>query len=147
MKWRDLIDRLTLTRVNFAAAPEDYDTGGDALREDVESLTEASVVNSKNKHLRCHAVLLDLDVPAWLIPSSSPGHSHLYASVACSEEDYFTFLDAAAKIGLIEEGYASVSKVRGQTSLRLPWVLKDGAPRREVVPDMYADFMGGRDAA
>jgi hypothetical protein len=71
-----------------------------------------------------HAILLDIDVPAWLVPSSTEGHSHLYVDVHCREEDYFAFLDAAAKVGLIQYGYASASKKKGATFLRLPWVKK-----------------------
>jgi hypothetical protein len=76
-----------------------------------------------------HHVLLDLDREAHLIPSSTPGHSHLYVDlgIGASQEAYFRFLDAAAEIGLIERGYANASKCKGGSYLRLPWV-KKGAP-------------------
>lgn len=78
-----------------------------------------------------HAVLLDLDVPAKLIPSSTEGHSHLYVDVECSQEAYFRFLDAAAEVGIITKAYAEASQRKGASYLRLPWVkkgTKDGGP-------------------
>lgn len=98
-------------------------------REPAEFFDGANVVTSQRKDASRwfrsrHAVLLDLDVPAYLVPSTTPGHSHLYIDVDCREEDYFAFLDAAAKIGVIESGYAKASKKKGATYLRLPWVKK-----------------------
>jgi hypothetical protein len=74
-----------------------------------------------------HAILLDLDVPAYLVPSSRPGHSHLYIDVSVPEEDYFNLLDQLARCRVIEYGYASASKQKGGTFLRLPWVKKTEA--------------------
>lgn len=76
-----------------------------------------------------HAVLLDLDVPAFLVPSTRPGHSHLYIDVAVPEEKYFALIDQLADCGVIERGYANASKKKGGTFLRLPWV-KKGDPVR-----------------
>ena len=85
-----------------------------------------------------HALLLDLDVPAWLIPSSTEGHSHLYVDVKIPSRHYWPLLDALADAGVIQRGYANSSKHRGGTALRLPWVKKgepsDIAPTPAVVP-------------
>lgn len=103
-------------------------------------LDKANVVTSlvqgdqgKSAMLRKHKVLLDLDVPAYLVPSSTEGNSHLYIDVECSQRDYFDLLDALAKCGVIEHGYRSASQKRGATALRLPWVKK--TPKtKEVSP-------------
>lgn len=73
-----------------------------------------------------HTVVLDIDHSAHLIASSTPGHSHLYVDIpgGIEEQAYFEFLRAAAKIGLIQEGYAEVSIKRGHSDVRLPWVSK-----------------------
>lgn len=71
-----------------------------------------------------HALLLDLDVPAWLIPSSTPGHSHLYVDVRIPSQRFYDLLDALADAGVIQRGYADSSKRRGGTALRLPWIKK-----------------------
>lgn len=94
------------------------------------SLDEAQLVSSEFKDDftfvgdEAHIVALDIDRQAWLIPSSTSGHSHLYVNLACSWEDYLNFLEAAAKIGLIEHGYYEASKAKGATYLRPPWVKK-----------------------
>ena len=78
-----------------------------------------------------HALLVDLDVSAWLVPSSSgPGHSHLYVRLPnpLPTEDLFDFLRAAVKIGLVEEGYVNACESRGMTSLRAPWIRKGEEP-------------------
>lgn len=78
---------------------------------------------------RHHGLLIDLDVNAWLIPSSSgPGHGHLYVDLSVPAGDLWDFLDAAVRIGLVEEGYVSACKSRGMTSLRAPWIRKGEEP-------------------
>ena len=86
-----------------------------------------------------HGLLIDLDVAAWLIPSSTAGHGHLYVDLDLDERDLWEFLEAAAKIGLVEDGYVSACRSRGMTSVRAPWVRKgferspvDAAPFEDV---------------
>lgn len=71
-----------------------------------------------------HRVLLDLDIAAELIPSSTPGHSHLYIDVRAQWEAVENLLDALVACGVIEEGYANASKLRKHTALRMPGVVK-----------------------
>lgn len=94
---------------------------GDDGREEAP-LEESHVVSSERFYGR-HIVVLDIDHAAWLIPSSN--NHHLYVEIPpVAWEDYEEFLKAAAKIGLIEEGYAAVSIKRKHTAVRLPWVTK-----------------------
>lgn len=76
-----------------------------------------------------HALLLDIDHPAWLIKSSTAGHYHLYIDVpdGIEHEKYMRLLGELAGCGVIEKGYANTSQVRGFTSLRFPWVRKEQA--------------------
>jgi hypothetical protein len=78
-----------------------------------------------------HDVLIDIDHKAVLIPSSTEGHFHLYIPLGCPWDDYLQVLKAAARIGLVEEGYVSASESRGATSLRLPWI-KKGEEREAI---------------
>jgi hypothetical protein len=72
-----------------------------------------------------HIVVLDVDHPAHLVDSSTPGHHHLYVEIPpCAWSDYVEFLQAAHTIGLIEEGYLNASIERGHSDVRLPWVRK-----------------------
>lgn len=90
--------------------------------EDASVTAGANVVSSERIDSDRHAVLLDLDLPAYLVPSSTPGHSHLYIDVDVPQDDYFDLLDVLARCGVVEPGYAASSKAKGGTYLRLPWV-------------------------
>lgn len=126
-----LLGRLKTWRVT------EFATDSDGLENWEDKRVEASITEKANlvssnlvgypytpRLSSYHAVLLDLDVPAWLVPSTRPGHSHLYIDVAVPEEKYFALLDALADCGVIESGYANASKKKGGTFLRLPWVKK-----------------------
>lgn len=76
-----------------------------------------------------HVVALDIDHPAWLVKSTTPGHSHLYIDVpgGIEHEAYMDLLAALAACGVIEDGYCFASKRRMKTFLRFPWVKKQAA--------------------
>lgn len=83
-----------------------------------------------------HAVALDLDVPARLVPSSTPGHSHLYIDVPMDWADYVTLLRLLAKVGIIEQKYAEASIRQGATYLRPEGVEKgvnDAKPKPRIL--------------
>lgn len=67
-----------------------------------------------------HAPVLDLDFPAVLIPSSTPGHFHLYLDKPMEWSKYETLLHALADAGVIERGYANASIARRATFVRDP---------------------------
>lgn len=71
-----------------------------------------------------HYPVLDLDLPVYVVPSSTPGHSHVYIDALLPWAKYCKLLDVLAECGLVEEGYVAASKARGHTALRLPWVRK-----------------------
>lgn len=74
-----------------------------------------------------HAILLDVDVPAALFPSTTPGNSHLYIQppFPLTEKQLFKLLDVLTEVGIIQPGFAKASKIRGYTALRPPWVRKE----------------------
>lgn len=97
-------------------------------QEEVAELDEADVITSAvdgTYGLR-HKPVLDIDVPAKLVPSSTPGHYHLYLDVEMNWSRYVTLLHALSAVGIIEPGYVGVSTDRGYTAVRLPWVKKPG---------------------
>ena len=113
-------------------------------REPALSIVEANVSTSIREDRDGHALLIDLDVPAYLVPSSTPGHSHLYVDVAIPQATYFRLLDLLAEAGVIQYGYANSSKHRGGTALRLPWIKKEAveesaptAPNFTTVEDPF----------
>lgn len=102
-------------------------------RKEVSSLDEANVItslhNDDDNGVR-HALVLDIDHPSWLIPSTTPGHYHLYVDVpdGIPSDDYDALLIALANARVIEAGYAGASRARGFTSVRLPWITKEKGP-------------------
>lgn len=91
------------------------------------SLGDANLVSSRitsGEHAGKHTVAIDLDVPAVLVPSSTPGHSHLYIDVPMTWETYANLLKALSAAGIVEDGYVQACIRRKHTSLRLPWTRK-----------------------
>ncbi len=106
----------------FDSKSSDETDGQDYVRS--AALDGANCITSEIKDSTLHTVALDLDVPARLVPSSTPGHSHLYIDVPMSKQMYIELLEILALAGVIEYGYFTASRKRGFTSLRLPWVKK-----------------------
>jgi hypothetical protein len=71
-----------------------------------------------------HRPILDLDMDAHLVPSSSAAHHHLYLDKVLKWSDYVKLLDVLAELGIIEPGYRDASIAREFTAVRLPWVAK-----------------------
>ncbi len=92
--------------------------------EEVDSLDSADIVSSQWAHTALHTVVLDIDVPAMLVESSTPGHHHLYIDTMMTWERYKVLLVALSDAGVIEEGFMQASLARGFSAVRLPWVGK-----------------------
>lgn len=84
---------------------------------------EAEVVSSEIGRGE-HCPALDVDVPAYLVPSSTPGHSHLYIDVPMSWRKYKRLLKAMAAAGILEKSYVDASIRRRHTAVRVPWLKK-----------------------
>lgn len=105
------------------------------------SLDEANIVTSRIQGTEdLHKILLDIDVPAYLIPSSTPGHSHLYIDVECDHDNYMDLLATLAACGVIEEGYNDASQERGFSALRLPWIKKEEPEISDKSVDNFLSF-------
>ncbi len=87
-----------------------------------------SLLTTETGGKRLHAPVIDIDVPMRLIPSATPGHSHLYIDVPMSDAQFGGLLYAMVKAGVVEDGYANASVKRGQTFVRTPWAPKGVGP-------------------
>ncbi len=92
--------------------------------EDVLMITKDGRMVSTAEE-KFHAPVLDLDFPAMLIPSTTPGHFHLYLDTYIPHDKYMDLLDALAEARIIESGYSAASQKNGFTAVRAPWVKKD----------------------
>jgi len=131
---RPLLRRLKTYTVEwkYAFVPTEdvlYEPGIDREEADLE---KANIVSSEIRNgwpyidARRHVIALDIDYPAHLIESSTPGHYHLYLEVpnGIEHDDYMFLLSLLGRWGVVEKGYAEVSIKRGHSDLRLPWVTK-----------------------
>lgn len=87
-------------------------------------LSEANLVCSDRKGDDLHVPILDLDMPAMLLKSSTYGHYHLYIDKPMTWENYCKLLDMLGEVGILEPGFVSVSKRRKRTQVRTPWTKK-----------------------
>lgn len=127
---------------NVAWQLADYESRSGDRGDPAETLETAEAVSSKVTAAWVpdrHVIAVDVDVPAWLVPSSTEGHSHLYVDLEMSWEDYKEWLLASAKIGLLEEGYVNAAIQRGMTSVRTPWTRKGNErPHEQVLAELAA---------
>lgn len=111
----------------------------DLERTPSKSMEEADVVSSQRADLFApkgsHAVILDIDYPMWVTPSSTEGHYHLYIDKQIPHEGYMALVALLGHLGIIEPGYAMASIRRGHTDLRPPWVKKGEEPGRKKEPE------------
>lgn len=128
----NLYKRLVPYKIKQWTGGSTTDDAGNPLDREEATITEANVITSLYRSgvvpggTRRHALVLDIDHPSWLIPSTTPGHYHLYIDVphGIEQSDYWVLLQLLSRLKIIETGYASASIERGFTSVRLPWVEK-----------------------
>ena len=102
----------------------------------------SSALNPKFANITLHAPIFDIDVPHTYVPSSTPGHGHLYINQETTWEDYLRILEAMSDAGLIESGWVSASRTRGYACLRAPGVTKDDLPNRRKDTDANIEPSG-----
>lgn len=74
-----------------------------------------------------HKLIIDVDFPVYALPSSTPGHSHLYIDKEITFEDLSNILQAMADAGIVEEGYNEACQEQGMSCVRTPWTKKEVA--------------------
>jgi len=93
------------------------------VRVHEDDLDKAQLITSENVY-GLHRPLIDIDFGAELIPSSTPGHYHLYLEKDMIWEQYEKLLIVLEEVGIIGKGVLTAAQYRKFTSLRLPWVKK-----------------------
>lgn len=88
-----------------------------------EAAGNANLVSSLLEDGR-HMPVLDIDVPHKLVPSTTPGHSHLYINVSMDWGDYHHLLTVLQAKGIIEKGFVDSSLHKKMTQVRLPHIRK-----------------------
>ena len=122
--------RLLWFKQKLFSSKDPKDDGYSPVPADPEHANLIGSLTDKGKHMP----VIDIDYPAELIPSSTPGHFHLYLNKACTWDQYKDVLRAMANAGLIQQGYLNWSLERGQSFLRRPGVKKNEEPRTGSEP-------------
>src|SRR6187399_43822 len=107
--------------------PSDYGEDGNLVAPVLAGARTANLYGSLRLDGR-HEPTLDIDHNCVLLPSTTPGHFHLYIDVPMSWENYQKLLDVMAEVGILEKGYVDVSKKYGATYVRMPHVKKVTPP-------------------
>lgn len=129
--------RMRYKRIEWSRS-SDEDDGRPDGRVETSRLCDAEAISSQLRDVDqhpddddLHVVMLDLDVPAMLVPSSQDGHHHLYINKILTWAECVKLLDVLVELRIVEEGYAKASKERKATFLRLPWI-KKGSERKDA---------------
>jgi len=94
---------------------------------------EANLLSSLCKDGK-HRPVIDIDVPVRYVPSTTPGHGHLYIDVPMDWPQMAKVLIALRDAGVVEEGYLNAALDRGATYVRPEWVKKPAWPITDPVP-------------
>jgi len=112
---------------NLRKAPDDYsempvytDTNSALLELNAQPNLVSSKVGFETGPKAMHAPAIDLDFPAYLVESSTPGHFHLYLEKEIPLDKYLKVLEAMMEAGLVERGFYNAARSREATFLRLP---------------------------
>lgn len=84
----------------------------------------SSIPSSPNFRKGYHLPVIDLDLDCSLIPSSTPGHYHLYVNQLITHDNYKKLLEAMVECGIVQHGILEQFNREGFTCVRLPWVSK-----------------------
>jgi hypothetical protein len=97
------------------------------LGRSIASLNEADVISSFDPASGLHRVMMDVDVRSWSVPSTTPGHVHLYFEPTVTWRQYRRILRAMSQAGLVERAYYQAACGARAGMLRLPWIKKTAA--------------------
>lgn len=88
------------------------------------NLVSSLVCHGSRNFEAIHKPVLDIDFPAHLEPSSTPGHFHLYLQKDIPWSKYVLLLSALGAAGILEPGYVAACIAQEQSYVRRPGVKK-----------------------
>lgn len=117
-----------LWSVDFGGEGEDSKVGtgaGDRIISDAGLANcIASVVRTESSGELVHKPAIDIDIPCWLVPSSTPGHYHLYIDIELTTPEYRRLINTLNEVGIVQQGIVNQITRWDRTFLRLPGVKK-----------------------
>lgn len=112
----------------------DSDTEFEVHKNDrrVVRYDEANLISSLSSNTTWHRPIIDIDIPAALVPSSTPGHNHLYIDCLISSHAYGALLTALEAAGIVQGGIVRQFNLLGETVVRAPHVKKGGELENQI---------------
>lgn len=86
--------------------------------------TEANLISSAVVGRETHCPVIDIDHRVYILPSTTPGNSHLYIDKDISWDGYKKILDAFLEVGLIQKAWYDDAIACKMSFVRPPWVSK-----------------------
>lgn len=115
----------TLVHLQRWAGPDGHGVLHEPSQERPANAVTSLVPGSTNKH----RLVLDLDIPHTLVPSGTPGHSHLELDHEMTWEQAVDVLGALARAGIIEQRWFEAALRDGATVTMLPESVTGPKPR------------------
>jgi hypothetical protein len=132
--WKLLPDFVANNKTVRADILDNSDDNQGYKEWEIRDIDSANMITSESSPSGWHKAIIDIDFPAQLIPSSTPGHSHLYLDTLISKDVYLDLLDNLVKAGIVQQGFADGARRRGASSVRLPWIKKGDAQANALNP-------------
>jgi hypothetical protein len=83
-----------------------------------------------------HRPVLDLDIPHMYVPSSTPGHGHLYLNgVFLNDSQHFAFISSLVHFNVLGEGSLAQVKAQNMSLVRAMHIRK-GSELEHPIPDV-----------
>lgn len=86
-------------------------------------MDKANLVSSETEH-GSHLPVIDCDYPIQAVPSSTPGHYHLYIDKKLSWQQYEALLNGLFLAGLIQEAWYRNALEHKRSYVRMPHIQK-----------------------
>ncbi len=100
---------------------------------------DANLISSERPNGK-HALLLDLDINSYYVPSSTSGHAHLYLDTNLTTEGLTEVIAVLKKYGIVQQGIYNQVSTRGSLTLRPPGVKKGEYPDDEGL-ELYKESL------
>jgi hypothetical protein len=104
--------------------------------QQVENVENANLIGSMfvdGRH-QLHKVFLDLDVEHLYVPSTSPGHGHLYINVDVTQKELLDLVEHLARLGILGSGSLHQVGIRAMNTLRPPGLKKGDVVTPPPIP-------------
>lgn len=141
MTIKKLCERFGRTLWTTVSKRLSFDYGLETIKDYRQCKKEDAILISSLCEDGQHAPVLDIDFPAELIPSSSPGHFHLYLHRKMTWEKYVKLLDALHEAGIIDYEYHRMSIKRKSTMVLLPGIDRRKATEELPKPENVMYFL------